>query len=232
MTNNQNGFDNNFEPSENNPNGSNVNNNFNNSSQNNVNQSMSGNTNNVFQNQQPPFSYSWDGSVYNGTGSKKPHKGRGLKAFAATVTVCLILVLAMVGWAVYMDYYPADTGSEASATESKSDSKSTVSVPEVIKVNDTTVEYKNQLTEVYDKVKDSCVSVITNQALGSGFVVKEDGYIITNHHVIADAKSINVQFYNGDKYKAELIGSDSISDIAVLKIEGTFKPIALGNSDA
>lgn len=227
MTDNQDGFNNNFGSENNNPNGSNS---FNNSWQNN--QNMSGNANNVqFQNQQPPFNYTWDGSVYNGTGAKKPHKNRGLKAFAATVTVCLILVLSMVGWAVYMGYFPSNTNSDATSAESKGNSQDTTSVPQVIKISDRVIEYDTALTEVYEKVKDSCVSVITNQALGSGFVVKEDGYIITNHHVIDGAKSIDVEFYNGDKYKAKLIGSDSISDIAVLKIDGTFTPIELGNSD-
>jgi len=175
--------------------------------------------------------------MYSGTGSKKPRGNKGLKAFAATVTVCLLLVLSMIGWAVYMGYVPAGTTSDAASDASSADrnngdeSKNTSSVPQIIKISDRAIEYDTVLTELYEKVKDSCVSIITDRALGSGFSVKEDGYIITNHHVIDNAKSVKVQFYNGDEYEAKIIGSDSISDLAVLKIEGTFKPVELGNSD-
>lgn len=225
MADNQFGF-NSFEPS-NNPNGSNAGNNPENNTQNNMN----------FQNQQPPFNYTWDGSAYSGTGSKKPRGNKGLKAFAATVTVCLILVLSMIGWAVFIGQVPVGATSDNSGTSAvnqgnNDESKDTTSVPQVIKISDKVIEYDTALTQLYEKVKDSCVSVITDKALGSGFVVKEEGYIITNHHVIDGAKSVKVQFYNGNEYEAKIIGSDSISDIAVLKIEGTFKPIELGNSDS
>jgi serine protease Do len=233
MTDNQNGL-NSFEPENNNGSNSNDNTNnniFNNTWQNNTNQNPAeGAGNNQFQNQQPPFSYTWDGSAYNGVGSNKPRKNRGLKAFAATVTICLVLVLSMVGWALYMGYVPTGTNSEDSSADGNS--KDAISVAQIIKVSENNVEYTNKLTEVYDKIKNSCVSVITDKSLGSGFIVKEDGYIITNHHVIESAKTIKVQFYSKDEYTAKLIGSDSVSDIAVLKIEGTFTPIELGNSDS
>jgi serine protease Do len=57
---------------------------------------------------------------------------------------------------------------------------------------------------------------------GSGFIVSQDGYIITNHHVVKDADQIMVEIYQGEEgkeYKAELVGSDVKTDIAVLKIE-------------
>ena len=70
-------------------------------------------------------------------------------------------------------------------------------------------------------------------ALGSGFIIDENGTIITNNHVIKDADDIFVKV-NGEKdYKAIIIGSDPLSDIAVLKIEteDKFKPVKFGNSD-
>ncbi len=54
---------------------------------------------------------------------------------------------------------------------------------------------------------------------GSGLVVSEDGYILTNHHVIKDADSVTVLFNNGKEYKAKVIGTDHRTDLAVLKIE-------------
>ena len=69
-------------------------------------------------------------------------------------------------------------------------------------------------------------------ALGSGFIIKEDGIVITNNHVIANAEDILVRA--GDKeYKAKLIGADPYMDVAVLKMEtkDKFKPVKFGDSD-
>ncbi len=58
---------------------------------------------------------------------------------------------------------------------------------------------------------------------GSGFVVDATGYMVTNNHVIADATDIEVNFVDGKKFKAKLIGRDALTDIAVLKIQGGTK---------
>lgn len=68
--------------------------------------------------------------------------------------------------------------------------------------------------------------------LGSGFLISADGYILTNDHVAGNAKEITVSMTNGEKYPAKLVGTDPVSDIAVLKIDGANLPfIPLGNSD-
>jgi serine protease Do len=72
-------------------------------------------------------------------------------------------------------------------------------------------------------------------ALGSGFVVDRNGYIITNHHVIDRADRIQVKFANDDtEYEAKVIGSDPPTDIAVIKIDTKkgLAPLKIGNSDA
>ena len=56
---------------------------------------------------------------------------------------------------------------------------------------------------------------------GSGVILTQDGYIVTNHHVIEDANSITVRTRSGDEYNASLVGSDEQSDLAVLKIDAT-----------
>ncbi len=72
----------------------------------------------------------------------------------------------------------------------------------------------------------------TSAAAGSGFIVTDDGYIITNFHVIEDSDSITVSLYNGDTYDAALIGYDESNDLAVLKIEAEeLAPVILGDSD-
>ena len=72
----------------------------------------------------------------------------------------------------------------------------------------------------------------TSAASGSGFIISDDGYILTNFHVIEDSDSISVSMYNGDSYDATLIGYDESNDIAVLKIEAEgLAPVILGDSD-
>ena len=70
-------------------------------------------------------------------------------------------------------------------------------------------------------------------ALGSGFVIDEKGIVVTNNHVIQDAEDIIVRFNDQKEFKAKVIGSDPLSDIAVLQLETTekFIPVKFGDSD-
>ncbi len=69
-------------------------------------------------------------------------------------------------------------------------------------------------------------------ASGSGFIISQDGYILTNEHVIADSNAITVSFYDGTSKEAKLIGYDASNDIAVLKVEAEgLTPVVLGDSD-
>lgn len=77
----------------------------------------------------------------------------------------------------------------------------------------------------------------TSAATGSGFVLTEDGYVVTNYHVIEEAAKnrsvpITVSFQSGESYQAELVGGEADNDVAVLKIEAEgLKPVVLGDSD-
>lgn len=67
---------------------------------------------------------------------------------------------------------------------------------------------------------------------GSGFILSQDGYIVTNNHVIEGAQKITVKLVDGRIFKAKIIGTDPFSDVALLKIEATRLPtLTLGNSD-
>jgi len=68
--------------------------------------------------------------------------------------------------------------------------------------------------------------------LGSGVIVSQDGYILTNHHVVEDSADIRVELIDNRVLKARLVGSDEPSDLAVLKVETTGLPVlSLGDSD-
>ena len=72
---------------------------------------------------------------------------------------------------------------------------------------------------------------VESASSGSGFVLTQDGFIVTNHHVIDGATSVKVTLYDGESYDAAVIGSDSDYDIAVLKIDATgLTPVTLGDS--
>ena len=92
-----------------------------------------------------------------------------------------------------------------------------------ITVSTTTVNFFGQTT--------------TSAASGSGFVLTQDGYIVTNYHVIEDAVddssvTVTVSFADGGKYTATLVGGEKDNDVAVIKIDATgLKPVTLGDSD-
>jgi len=74
----------------------------------------------------------------------------------------------------------------------------------------------------------------TQQAQGSGFVYDSNGRIITNQHVVEGATSISVRFWNGTTYKAELVGSDPSTDLAVVKVDApasVLTPLTLADSN-
>src|SRR5687768_93737 len=60
------------------------------------------------------------------------------------------------------------------------------------------------------------------KSLGSGVIVSNKGYVLTNNHVVANGKDIKVQLTDGHEFDAELVGSDPKSDLAVLKLKGKF----------
>jgi S1-C subfamily serine protease len=74
----------------------------------------------------------------------------------------------------------------------------------------------------------------TQKALGSGFVLDKAGHIVTNYHVVAGARSVEVSFSNSDNMKAKIVGADPSTDLAVLQIDARSRaltPLPLGNSD-
>ncbi len=74
---------------------------------------------------------------------------------------------------------------------------------------------------------------LRGEALGSGFIISADGYVVTNNHVIVDADQIEIETFSGETYVATIVGRDERTDIAVLKIEGDapFPFVSFGDSD-
>ena len=102
------------------------------------------------------------------------------------------------------------------------------------------------IADVASKVSDSVVSITTEvrtktwygtestgQAAGTGFIISESGYIMTNKHVVENAKTVNITLNNGKTYKnVKIVGTDPLNDSAILKVDNpeNFKAVKLGDS--
>jgi 2-alkenal reductase len=103
------------------------------------------------------------------------------------------------------------------------------------------VDFINQqdtLTRIYDQANPGVVSIRVlseiGGGLGSGFVIDKDGHIITNYHVVRDADDLEIAFSSGYKTRAEVVGTDSDSDIAILQVDAPSNqlyPLPLGDSN-
>lgn len=199
---------------------------------------MNDNYNNQQDNQsgKPDYSYNWNGSEYNGS-----RKGGGRGFIIAAIVAALVVALICVGVIIANNAIPEETaaGSSESDSQALTESKTNVSVPVFKPADNAYDEHTTNLTEVYEKASVSCCTVYvtykntTGYSIGSGFVIDaENGYIATNHHVIENADKIKVIFYDGSEYEAKLVGSDSVTDLAVLRISATgLTAVTFGVSD-
>jgi S1-C subfamily serine protease len=84
---------------------------------------------------------------------------------------------------------------------------------------------------IQDVVK-GVVSVVTDRSSGTGFIISDEGYIVTNEHVISGASAANIISYDNKVYRVSLIGKDSDRDVALLRIEsGDYEELKIGDSD-
>ena len=92
----------------------------------------------------------------------------------------------------------------------------------------------NSVVAISSTIQSSSLyGVSEGTSTGSGFILSEDGYVVTNCHVVEGATAVSVIVHNGTEYPAKVLGTDSTNDIAVLKIDATDLPAAsVGSSDA
>ncbi|MDD2269264.1 MAG: trypsin-like peptidase domain-containing protein [Eubacteriales bacterium] len=172
---------------------------------------------------------------------KKRSETRRLRIFATVMSLLTVLsVSAMIMMLAYggAPKIPAEGNQISNVSSESADNTSFPSYNAFL----TNGGDNLSLQEIAEKMDKSTVTVYCTGAespfggrsisFGSGFVISENGYVVTNHHVIDEAESIKVIFYDDSEYEATLVGGDSLYDIAVLKIEGdNFIPAVLGSSD-
>jgi len=96
---------------------------------------------------------------------------------------------------------------------------------------------QDHLVNIYEKTVESVVFIYSRttrgEGSGSGFVWDEDGHVVTNYHVIQNAGTITVRFFNGREYRADIVAQDPAADLAVIKLIGLdheLTPISIGTS--
>ena len=199
--------------------------------------------------QQQTYSYSFDGQQPSQQPSQ-PQQTQKKKSGKAGKIVALLLACALVGGgsgfgaAALMQSRtnaqsaPAAASSDASVmlegkrqaaalTVASVDTGKALSASEIYAQNvNSTVGITTSITTNYFGYQT------TAAAAGSGFILTQDGYILTNYHVVESSSTITVTTYDGTSYDAKLVGYDESNDIAVLKVDSTdLVPVVLGDSD-
>lgn len=166
-----------------------------------------------------------------------PWRRKPKKSWGAVKLVALCLVCALIGGSVYPIYRTVAGSSTAIHVGQRTATELTTK----------TVDTEKEMTpaEIYDNFVGSTVGItvdlvgtnifgqqVTSAAAGSGFVITENGYILTNYHVVENANEITVTFVDGKTYPATYVGGEEGNDIAVIKIEAEgLTPVVLGSSD-
>ena len=172
---------------------------------------------------------------------EEPKKKGGKKNSAALKMTALALSCALLGGAAGAGVMWAAGGSSGNTAEVQVSSREPVEVKQVAVDGQTKMtDAENYAANVNSVVSINCSATtnyfgqtVENASSGSGFVLTEDGYIVTNHHVIDGATSVKVTLYSGETYDATVIGSDEDYDIAVIKINATgLQAVTVGDSDS
>ena len=181
------------------------------------------------------------------------NSGKGFKVFVGVLLAVFTMSAVSIAAFLALDYMSDLKTDTAIKTETNSTQTNNIQNPATFKDE----EGAYTKTQVAAKCGPSAVGIVVEvetssggyydfgffgnyysnpqvvQAAGSGFIYSADGYIITNHHVIENAQNITVYLNDKTELKAELVGSDSLSDIAVIKVnpEGVnLVPMEIGDS--
>ncbi len=178
---------------------------------------------------------------------KKTSSGVGRRIIAVLLTVVLVAVGCVITanrvndyWEVRMQSAVSELNEQISALEDQVQSAASSGSTGVSRPGN-----GNGLTPsgIYAKNVDSVVAITSSVGVpgyfgisegissGSGFILRKDGYVVTNCHVVENATAVTVTLNDGTEYDAEVVGSDSSNDIAILKIDGEDLPdVTVGSS--
>ncbi|MHC1772742.1 MAG: S1C family serine protease [Flexilinea sp.] len=193
----------------------------------------------------------------NDSGNNKTNRGcRSLTILISAIIGGIIGAAALGGYFFYY-YLPQQTKSQATEsslneiqdeiTRLQADVKELAENPAEVTTTYSNVE--SEITRVVEQVGPAVVTVTasiqnttiswfgydqtsTGTSMGSGVIISQDGYILTNNHVVSGAVDLSVELADGTALPAALVSSDEFADLAVLKVEGTMPGVAkLGDSN-
>ena len=181
--------------------------------------------------------------------AQKPKKQKKARKSFWKTAVCAVLILALVGGACGVTGYMVNSSWEKRAQQMENDfqdklnalEKKIGSINTGVSVSGSPLASAEGLTpaQVYAKNVNSVVMIHnkittmgqTGTSTGSGFILSEDGYVVTNHHVVEGEGKLSVTLADGQSFAATLIGSDDTNDVALLKVEATgLQAVTLGSS--
>lgn len=196
--------------------------------------------------QEPENNHPWTYQLPPNFSPVSPKKPKKKGAFTALKVIALALCCSLVGGvfgsavtmlATFRGGNSLSIGGTSTILEGEREDT-------VIDINKVDTDKLMTPAEVYATNVNSTVGITTSvttnlwgyqttsAASGSGFILTDDGYILTNYHVIESSSSITVSFFDGSSVEAALIGYDINNDIAVLKVDKTgLTPVVLGDSN-
>ena len=169
-------------------------------------------------------------------GKSNTNNNSGLNIFSKLLSIVLLLSLGFASGSLY-----SNSQNVSNTVNGENNG------PVIQTVANTSTSYavqKSDISSIVENCADSVVEITiatqstvygysyTSEGNGSGVIISKDGYILTNNHVISGANDISVRLKDGTEYKATLVGKDSKTDIAIIKIDAqNLNAALLGNSD-
>lgn len=148
-------------------------------------------------------------------------------------TVGIILLSGVVGFGA--GYAGSHLSNNANVTIQQQTNKSNFGTVQVSDVSDIVEKCKDSVVEITTESASSGNSIFgqyVSQGAGSGVIISKDGYIVTNNHVVSGATSLKVTTTDGTEYDASVVGNDSQTDLAVIKVDANnLQAATLGDSD-
>ena len=182
------------------------------------------------------YSHTFEPSAKPLYGADASPKKEGRRHSVGIVILCVVLstIFSFGGTFVANRFFPPETQSSIVVAEESSPQQNTASSSSA-----------NSLSAVIENISDTVVEITTEsvstgsflgqyvaEGAGSGVVIRADGYIVTNNHVVSGAGAVKVRLTDGTSYTATVIGTDAKSDIAVLKVDASgLHSATVGNSD-
>ncbi len=185
--------------------------------------------------------YQWDFNKYESaeqnSAPAKKSAGKGFKVFAGIIAALLgVCIISLSSVGIYRmltgenrvsspEIFRPSVQEETTLPEEIDPPK--LDLQDIPKEDTVSTDGKLSATEVYKLTSPSVVGIVQYQysysfepaGSGSGIILSDNGYIVTNAHVIDGAETVKVVLYNEEEYEAKIIGADNQTDIAVLKIE-------------